>query len=604
MNECLKKINQEYLKLHKAKEDLYWTIYMGVESDTHLLEKAEINYKAFISDTQNLKTVQSALKNTNNDAEFKALKGWDTFFQAQEIPSLESKQLQKELIALESEIFKKRSQYSLTFIDENGKEKNGSTRVLSTNLSHDSLAVRQSSFKALQRLEDWVVENALPKLITKRNEFAKSMGYANYFDFAIEKNEQMSTQELFDILDTFKEKTQKGMQELVDNVSSKNGESAIKAYNFKYHTSGEITKELDPYFPFEKALERWVNTFENLGVSFRGAKLTLDLLDRKGKYENGFMHAPTPCFYTQTGEWIPAEINFTSNAYPTQVGSGYMGLHTLLHEGGHAAHFSNITQGAPCFSQEYFPTSMAYAETQSMFFDSLLEDSHWLKKYAKDLNGHSIPDDLIKKNIHLKQPLKVFSERSILVVPYLEHAIYSQEITDPTSLKKLARAMEKDILKLEEAPRPLLTIPHLLGGESACCYQGYLLAHMAVYQTRDFFLSRDGYLVDNPNIGPELSKKYWSPGNSISHSDTLKRLCGQGFDPNYLAKECNLKPHEKWSKEETQLSSAFKVVSEDLNATIKVVHGKSLLASNKHGSSQFYQEFENSIQKLFPRSSI
>jgi hypothetical protein len=57
-------------------------------------------------------------------------------------------------------------------------------------------------------------------------------------------------------------------------------------------------------------------------------------------------------------------------------------------------------------------------------------------------------------------------------------------------------------------------------------------------------------------------------------------------------------------KKKTQLSSAFKVVSKEINATIKVVHGKSLLASNRHGSSQFYQEFENSIQKLFPRSSI
>ena len=102
------------------------------------------------------------------------------------------------------------------------------------------------------------------------------------------------------------------------------------------------------------------------------------------------------------------------------------------------------------------------------------------------------------------------------MVPYLEQAIYSQEITDPIALKKLARTMEKNILKLDEAPRPLLTIPHLLGGESACCYQGYLLAHMAVYQTRDFFLSRDGFLVDNPNIGPELSSSYWAPGNSIS----------------------------------------------------------------------------------------
>jgi oligoendopeptidase F len=33
------------------------------------------------------------------------------------------------------------------------------------------------------------------------------------------------------------------------------------------------------------------------------------------------------------------------------VGSGKTALETLLHEGGHAAHFANIDQASPLFSQ-------------------------------------------------------------------------------------------------------------------------------------------------------------------------------------------------------------------------------------------------------------
>ena len=71
----------------------------------------------------------------------------------------------------------------------------------------------------------------------------------------------------------------------------------------------------------------------------------------------------------EDGRWVPAAINFTSEAKPDQVGSGIRAINTLFHEGGHAAHFANVVQNSPCFSQEYPPTSMAYAETQSMFCD-------------------------------------------------------------------------------------------------------------------------------------------------------------------------------------------------------------------------------------------
>ncbi len=53
-------------------------------------------------------------------------------------------------------------------------------------------------------------------------------------------------------------------------------------------------------------------------------------------------------------------------------------------EGGHAAHFANIDQHSPFFSQERAPTSVAYAENQSMFLDSLIADGEWLARYARD----------------------------------------------------------------------------------------------------------------------------------------------------------------------------------------------------------------------------
>lgn len=79
-----------------------------------------------------------------------------------------------------------------------------------------------------------------------------------------------------------------------------------------------------------------------------------------------------------------------------------------------------------------------------------------------------------------------------------------------------------------------MAIPHLLSDEAACAYQGYLLAHMAVYQTRAYFLEKFGYLTDNPEIGPLLAKHYWHAGNHLSHNETIVSLTGEALTPSTL----------------------------------------------------------------------
>ena len=49
--------------------------------------------------------------------------------------------------------------------------------------------------------------------------------------------------------------------------------------------------------------------------------------------------------------FVYSVTHFTSLADPSAIGSGVVGLKTLMHEAGHAAHFSNIRQPSPLFSQ-------------------------------------------------------------------------------------------------------------------------------------------------------------------------------------------------------------------------------------------------------------
>ena len=599
-------LNDDYLSLHKEKENLFWQTYMGTSDQHEAFATAESNLNAFISSPLRiLKTREyiELVEQHDNDT-LHGLKGWLSFFEANAIESESGREKMSALIKSEAELFAKRQKYIMHYKNEKGIKTPASLTVLSANISNsDSEDVRKTSHQALLDLEQWVLDNGYIELVKQRNEFARDQGYKNFFDYKIQKTEQMSCEELFIILDDFEKKTRSGNLNSIETLSKNKGSVAKLGHNFRFMYSGDASRELDAYVPFAKSLQRWVKSFGRLNIDYSGAELTLDLLDREGKYQNGFCHGPIPSFINK-GDWQAAKVNFTSNAKPDQVGSGYNGINTLFHEGGHAAHFANVKQNAPCFSQEFAPTSMAYAETQSMFCDSLLNDADWLKLYAKNNDGQPIPDQLIKSLVESKQPFQSYEERSILVVPYFEQAVYSADETLLTStyLTQLARATEKSILGLETSPRPLLAIPHLLSQEAACSYQGYLLAHMAVYQTRAFFLKTFGYLTDNPKIGPLLSEHYWKPGNSINHNATLQSLTKEGFSAKYLADQCNKTSEQAWQSEKAKIE-ALKTRSQSkatsLNATITLVDGDHVISTNQVSDDEMCHQFEHYINNRY-----
>ncbi|PLR33050.1 peptidase M3 [Chimaeribacter californicus] len=609
-SEYFNALNHDYLAVHQAKEELFWQNYMGTgaEDVAEKFAAAESAYKRFIANPAHMCELRALIAQVEQqpDSDDRAallhgLRGWQRFFESNAIEDPAAQALMDEIIQAEGALYSRRKTLRLTHQTAPGREAEASLGELLTNqATNDDENCRRSSQQALRGLEQWLLVNGLPELVTLRNRFARRMGFRNYFDYKVNLTERMTPEALFAILDRFEQETREANARSLQQLASNKGPEALDAWNIRYASAGDVTRQLDPYFPFSQSLQRWVESFKRLHIGFRGAQMQLDLLVRRGKYENGFMHGPVPAFYDQ-GKWVPARLNFTSLAQPDQVGSGASGLNTLFHEGGHAAHFANITQNAPCFSQEFAPTSMAYAETQSMFCDSLLDDADWLKRYALDKNGEPVPDALIHAGIEARQPMRAFNERHILLVPYFEWSLYQMAEADltPEAITQLARETEQRILGVD-SPRPTLAIPHLLSMESACSYQGYLLAMMAVEQTRHFFLQRDGYLTDNPAIGPDLAAHYWQPGNSVSHNDTLLSLTGEGFNPDYLAQACNQTAEQAWQQAQVTIVSAATrpqpPADFDLNAAIRIVDGERVIADNRDGDEGMCADFAEYIR--------
>ncbi len=613
----LVELNRTYARLHTAKEDAFWTAKMGLETDAgaaqRTLDARLIEVSRFLCDPERLARTRAELARAEGDAavgsdERTALRGWVDTFAAHALDSAEARALSEEIVADEGRVQRARGTMELGYRDPGGTLQRATSVKLSAMLrSEPDEALRKAAWEGMRSIETHVLAHGFLDLVGKRNRLGRLLGGEDYYDGTARRVERMSKAEIFALLDELEVRTRDAARRSVAELAASKGASALLPWNFNYLAFGDVTREQDPYFPFAEAIGRWGRSFAALGIDYRGATLVLDLLDRVGKFENGFMHGPEVA-WRDDGTPRPARVHFTANAIPGMVGSGQNAMETLFHEGGHAAHFSNVDMPAPCFGQEFAPTSVGFAETQSMFCDSLLGDADWLTRYARTREGEPMPFSRIEQAIEVRQPFAAWVVRAMLAVCYAERGIYelSEKERTPERVLALVRDVERRMLFLDQgSPRPVLAVPHLLAGESSAYYHGYVLAEMAVEQTRNFFLARDGHLVDNPRVGPDLARHYWSPGNSRPFGEFVRGLTGSPLSAAPLADRVNQTVPEALTQARAAIARLPSIPEAKgparLNARIRVVHGKETVAElGAAGFDAFSDEFSRWVDARAP----
>ncbi|NJN14599.1 MAG: hypothetical protein HC813_02975 [Planctomycetes bacterium] len=311
-------------------------------------------------------------------------------FEANVIPTPEARALAEEIVGMEGELARARAKMKLGLqVPGEPFEECSSVKLGTMLVAEKEEKRRKAAWEALRSIEEHVLANGFVEVVRARNRLGRMLGGEDYYDWKVRRVEGMSKKEIFAYLDDLERQTRDSFGLSLEGIAKEMGPEATRAWNLRYSVAGDVTVQQEPYFPFGEALERWGRSFAALGIDYRGATMVLDLVDRKGKYENGFMHGPVPA-WREGEQFRPARIHFTANAIPGMVGSGKRATETLFHEGGHAAHFANVDMPAPCFAQEFAPTSVAFAEVQSMFLDSLLGDADWQARYARTAEGKEI----------------------------------------------------------------------------------------------------------------------------------------------------------------------------------------------------------------------
>ncbi len=610
--EELHELAERYLDLHRSKEEAFWDTRMGLADRHRELAEADVALKEFLGDAGRLARLRALRADGSPSPDLaEVLDGWIRMFSRNQVEDAQAREILREIVRRETDLARARGGMELGWRDGSGGFHRASSVALANHVrTSPDEPTRRASFEGLRSIETFVLDHGFLEIVKLRNRFAKRLGFEDYYDYKVRWAEGFDKRTLFGFLDDLERRTAAHARRELESLRAADGDGVLHPWNFSYRTwGGDLQAERDPFLRFGDALDRWVRSFGALGIRFRDARITLDLVDRRGKYENGFMHGPVPAFLRE-GRWQPAEINFTANALPDSPGAGMRAAQTLFHEGGHAAHFANIVTGAPCFSQEHAPTSVAFAETQSMFCDRFLDDADWRTRYALDASGRAMPFELIEREIRAVQPFAAHAVRGMLVVCYVEKALYEMSEAEMTAgnVLSMLRRVETRVLGLPGGtPRPTLAVPHLLSWESSAYYHGYVLATMAVAATRAHLAAKHGRLLDNPAVGKDLAEIYWRPGNALPFLDLVRRMTGREFSADALVAEVSRTADaavaEARERVRTLAGAPRPAEPVDLDLRLRVIHGHETVVEETRDALAAARTFRDWIAARWPAAA-
>lgn len=590
-------LNDKYNVLHTVYENHFWTSYMGDHSVDKRMNSAQSARDSFRSSKEWLIETKYHIRMAKGE-EKSRLKSWENFFNLYQTPD-DAVQFKTKAMDLEAKIMKIRSTRKEGYIDpQTGifvEASENKMRVISR--TNPDEKVRKACFEALEKLPlDYL--DLYIEIIGVRNKYAKALGFSDFYEYKARIDEDMSKKELFSIFERIYERTKYAFKDIRKLEGKKPG--LRKPWNFGYMMTGDFVKEEDKYFQFENVLSYWGRSFAAMGISFQGGEVMLDLLDRKGKWNNGFCHYPKLVSY-KGSKRFPGSSGFSSNAIVGQIGSGVQGINTVFHEGGHAADRLNSFQKDACINSEYPPSTVSWAETHSMFMDTISSSIEWRMRYAKNSEGKNYPFELYERKVRALHPLIPLDMMSVCFVVFFEKEIYECKNLTRDFVIRTAKKIHKRHFDFSEDSIYILNVPHIYSWESSAYYHGYGLADLTVSQWREYFFKKYGYIVDNKMVGKEMTK-IWSYASLYPAKKLVKKATGKKLSPYDYIKDITRSIDEILSDAHTKINRLAKVPHFskpiDLKGKIVMMHGKKKIADNRRSFEDMDKKYREWLRTM------
>ena len=484
-----------------------WNFFINSTPENQkLMEEADDKYYAVYKNESDYKNLLKIDKTKLPSHEAKQLKDLLRKFDEE----LNTGEAKKALRKKEADIGQKYNTY-VPMIDGKEVTKVDITKILQTETNPE---IRKNAYEAKIKGGDLIAEDLI-ELVKMRNEYAKTKGYDNYFDYMIKEEYDVEPEFLDKLIEDVYSKAQSKIQILQDKRQNELkeffGVNTLKAYNYGLLLDSNPEKAVNEILINKNIEEISKKTYSGMGYDIdklqKEGKLTLDLYPRKGKNTHGF------CFGIEAGKDSRILANLMNNVES---------LDTLNHELGHCVYDLGLSLDLPFLDKT--PASSAVTDAIAMMMGDIMKKEDILKGI--------IPDNLLAKfKDSLKDDEANFVSRSLQIIDF-ERELYKNPNQDPAEL--WAKMKCKYLNRQEEPDNEWATIPHYLTHPGY--YQNYFRATLMKAQIYNHLHSVLGNITENPKTAEYMNENIFTIGASVDEYDLIKQLTGKDFGVDDFAK--------------------------------------------------------------------
>jgi len=415
--------------------------------------------------------------------------------------------------------------------------------------------------------------DVLNKMLTKRDELAKILGYASFAQYKVEPMMIKTPQKVASFIDSIVASTKAAAEaELAELLTEKklDDPKATQVFGYEYaYLTEKITKKklafdsasMRPYFEYSRVKEgllalvsemydlefkkakqanTWHPSVEAFDVLEKGQKIGriyLDMHPREGKFKHAAQFSVKSGILGQQLPEGALVCNFPEPQPNEPAFMDYDEVVTFFHEFGHLMH--HTLAGKQKWSRfSGVATEWDFVEAPSQFFEEWAADKQVLQRFAKNyFSGEVISGEQVKKLKAANEYGKALHARQQMFYAALSYQYYNR---DPKSFDPLKLQIE-----LQNSYSPFPYVPNTHFNVSF----GHLDDYSAMYYTymwslviaKDLFtpFQKDGLM--NKEHALAFKKYVLTPGGSKDANDLVHDFLGRDYNftafSNWLAQK-------------------------------------------------------------------
>jgi peptidyl-dipeptidase A len=383
--------------------------------------------------------------------------------------------------------------------------------------SSNDQELRQRAWEASKEVGNLVADR-VRELARVRNEMARDLGYADYYQMSLDLQE-MPEEWLFDLMEQLEQLTDAPFRQWKDALDDRLRDRFSTEQLYPWHYADPFFQQtppdgrvsLDPALQKLSPPELCDKTFGSWGIDLDSVLSRSDLYPRENKCQHAF------CLDVDRA----GDVRILANVVP-----GERWVEVMLHESGHAAYDITIDPNLPYLLRR--PAHIFVTEAIAILSGRLARDPEWLIKVA-GLAASEV--GAIEEDVRRSQAAhSLLFARWVLVMVHFERDLYADPEADLDA--RWWELVER--MQLVAAP-PGRSSPDWAAkihtAVAPVYYHNYLLGELLASQLEATCVRECGGLVGVKEAGALLSERVFAPGNLMRWNVLIEEATGRGLSP-------------------------------------------------------------------------